>query len=90
MLPVALPAQTRGLRGINWDTAMSFEDGHRLFEAVCDIGLEGVLAKALDSATDPASGYGSSARTGTTPRQHPAIGFLSLKDLTDRRWVPCR
>jgi ATP-dependent DNA ligase len=35
------------LRGSHWDTAMSFEDGHRLFKTVCEIGLEGVVAKKL-------------------------------------------
>jgi bifunctional non-homologous end joining protein LigD len=35
------------LRGSHWDTAMSFEDGERLFNAVCAVGLEGVVAKRL-------------------------------------------
>jgi bifunctional non-homologous end joining protein LigD len=35
------------LRGSHWDTAMAFEDGHRLFNAVCAVGLEGVVAKRL-------------------------------------------
>jgi bifunctional non-homologous end joining protein LigD len=35
------------LRGSHWDTAMSFEDGQRLFNAVCAVGLEGIVAKRL-------------------------------------------
>ena len=41
------------LRGSHWDTAMSFDDGHRLFNAVCEIGLEGVVAKKLSQRYRP-------------------------------------
>jgi bifunctional non-homologous end joining protein LigD len=41
------------LHGSHRDTAMSFGDGHRLFETVCEIGLEGVVAKRLGQRYRP-------------------------------------
>jgi bifunctional non-homologous end joining protein LigD len=41
------------LRGSHWDTAMAFEDGHRLFDAVCNVGIEGVVAKRLGQRYRP-------------------------------------
>jgi ATP-dependent DNA ligase len=34
-----------GLSGVYWQTPETFEDGHALFEAVCEHELEGVVAK---------------------------------------------
>lgn len=35
-----------GLDGPAWTTAEIFEDGSSLFDAVCGLGLEGVVAKS--------------------------------------------
>jgi len=40
-------------QGSHWDTAMSFEDGERLFRSVQEIGLEGVVAKKLSHRYRP-------------------------------------
>jgi bifunctional non-homologous end joining protein LigD len=45
-----------GLDGPAWTTCETFEDGPALFEAVCRLGLEGVVAKHADSR------YGASER----------------------------
>jgi bifunctional non-homologous end joining protein LigD len=37
------------LDGPSWTTAETFEDGAALFDAVCGLGLEGVVAKRLAS-----------------------------------------
>jgi len=34
-----------GLDGPGWATSETFEDGHALFQSVCELGLEGVVAK---------------------------------------------
>ena len=39
------------LNGTAWTTPETFEDGLALFSAVCEHGLEGVVAKQLSSAT---------------------------------------
>lgn len=41
------------LRGSHWETGMSFEDGNRLFDTVCDLGFEGVVAKRLGQRYRP-------------------------------------
>jgi ATP-dependent DNA ligase len=37
------------LDGPSWTTSETFEDGPALFDAVCKLGLEGVVAKRLSS-----------------------------------------
>jgi hypothetical protein len=37
-----------------WTTSETFEDGPALYAAVCNLGLEGVVAKKLTSACQPA------------------------------------
>ena len=37
------------LNGTAWTTPETFEDGLALFAAVCEYGLEGVVAKKLSS-----------------------------------------
>jgi bifunctional non-homologous end joining protein LigD len=41
------------LNAIYWRNPESFDDGQALFEAVCDRGLEGVVAKSVDSRYRP-------------------------------------
>ena len=41
------------LDGPGWSTSETFEDGEALFGAVCEHGLEGVVAKRLDSRYGP-------------------------------------
>lgn len=41
------------LSGSHWNTAMAFDEGQRLFDAVCEIGLEGVVAKKLSQRYRP-------------------------------------
>src|SRR6187200_1445927 len=41
------------LSGSHWNTTMSFQDGERLFDAVRDVGLEGVVAKKLSQRYRP-------------------------------------
>jgi bifunctional non-homologous end joining protein LigD len=41
------------LDGPSWTTSETFEDGTALFDAVCRLGLEGVVAKQLDSRYRP-------------------------------------
>ena len=41
--------QELGLDGSSWTTSETFEDGPALFDAVCRLGLEGVVAKRLSS-----------------------------------------
>jgi bifunctional non-homologous end joining protein LigD len=36
------------LNGLHWTTPDAFDDGHALFTAVCERGLEGVVAKRRD------------------------------------------
>ena len=42
-----------GLDGIGWATIEAFEDGRALFTAVCELGLEGVVAKNYSSLYRP-------------------------------------
>jgi bifunctional non-homologous end joining protein LigD len=41
------------LKGVYWQTPETFDDGHSLFEAVCDHELEGVVAKRRSSRYRP-------------------------------------
>jgi len=41
------------LNGASWTTSETFEDGDALFRAVCEHGLEGVVAKRLTSRYGP-------------------------------------
>ena len=41
------------LDGPSWTTSEGFEDGPALFDAVCRLGLEGVVAKRLSSRYRP-------------------------------------
>lgn len=42
-----------GLDGIGWTTTEAFDDGRALFAAVCELGLEGVVAKNQSSLYRP-------------------------------------
>ena len=42
-----------GLDGPAWTTCEAFEDGRAMFRAVCELGLEGVVAKHRDSLYRP-------------------------------------
>ncbi len=42
-----------GLDGPSWTTSETFEDGPALFDTVCRLGLEGVVAKRLSSRYRP-------------------------------------
>jgi bifunctional non-homologous end joining protein LigD len=42
-----------GLNGPSWATSETFDDGDALFRAVCEHGLEGVMAKRLTSRYGP-------------------------------------
>jgi ATP-dependent DNA ligase len=37
------------LNGPSWTTSETFEEGRALFDSVCKLGLEGVVAKRLSS-----------------------------------------
>lgn len=41
------------LNAPGWATSETFDDGESLFRAVCEHGLEGVVAKHLDSRYGP-------------------------------------
>jgi bifunctional non-homologous end joining protein LigD len=41
------------LHATHWTTSETFEDGHALFAAVCEHGLEGVVAKRVSSRYRP-------------------------------------
>ena len=43
-----------GLEGPAWMTPEMFSDGKALFEAVCELGLKGIVAKRLDQICGPA------------------------------------
>jgi bifunctional non-homologous end joining protein LigD len=60
------------LKGISWTTPGTFDDGEALFEAVCEHGLEGIVAKRAGARYRP--GYrGSKLKTVSTGAGESAI-----------------
>lgn len=41
------------LQGPYWNVTETFDDGHALYRAVCELGLEGVVAKQVASRYGP-------------------------------------
>jgi bifunctional non-homologous end joining protein LigD len=67
LMPVSFRERRQILERLNldgsaWATPAVFDDGHALYEAVCERGLEGVVAKRRPGTTAPVYKAGARSR----------------------------
>jgi bifunctional non-homologous end joining protein LigD len=65
------------VNGPHWQTPETFDDGHALFDAVCEEGLEGIVAKRRSSAYRPGERRWVKIKNATTGGTNLSASRLS-------------